>query len=289
MGTSYDYTIAYKPGEQHGNADPLSLLPLPEAPKDVSVSPETIMLIMLMESLSSCLVTAAHIKQWTTKDPVLLKVKDFVLRGWHNPKNQGGVSVYYMYRNELSVSAARESHHHTTSGERAGDGSATRMTPRKHKNEGISVWWPGHGGENDACQRMRHSPAPAPLHLWEFPKRPEILHADFAGPFQGKMFLILIDAHSKWLEVKPLSAATSTTTIEHLRSIFATHGLPEEFVTDNGTQFTSAEFEAFMKNNGIRHIKLSSYHPASNGLAERVVQCFKESMKKFSNAESLET
>ena len=103
------------------------------------------------------------------------------------------------------------------------------------------------------------------------------------------MFLIVVDTYSKWLEVKALTAATLTATIEHLHSILATHGLPKAFVTDNGTQFTSAEFETFMKNNGIRHIKTSSYHPASNGLAERAVQSFKENMKKSSSTESLET
>ena len=159
------------------------------------------------------------------------------------------------------------------------------------------VWWPNIDRDLeekvkacDACQQLRHSPAQAPLHPWEFPKQPwDRLHADFAGPFQGKMFLVVIDAFSKWLEVSPLSAATSTVTIQHLCSIFATHGLPRSLVTDNGPQFTSAEFEAFMKNNGIRHIKSSPYHPASNGLAERAVQCFKESMKKFPSTDSLET
>ena len=156
------------------------------------------------------------------------------------------------------------------------------------------VWWPNIDRDLeekvkacDACQQLRHSPAQAPLHPWEFPKQPwDRLHADFAGPFQGKMFLVVIDVFSKWLEVSPLSAATL---IQHLRSIFATHGLPQSFVTDNGSQFTRAEFEAFMKNNGIRHIKSSPYHPASNGLAERAVQCFKESMKKFPSTDSLET
>ena len=85
------------------------------------------------------------------------------------------------------------------------------------------------------------------------------------------MFLIVIDAYSKWLEVKPLTTATSAVMIEHLHSIIATHGLPKMFVTDNGTQFTSTEFESFMKNNGIQHVTSSPYHPSSNGLAERAV------------------
>ena len=49
------------------------------------------------------------------------------------------------------------------------------------------------------------------------------------------MFLVLVDAHSKWLEVIPVSAAMSTVTIEKLRAIFAMHGLPERIVTNNGS------------------------------------------------------
>ena len=77
------------------------------------------------------------------------------------------------------------------------------------------------------------------------------------------MFLLVVDAHSKWLEIVPLSAATSTLTIDSLRSMFATHGLPKEFITDNGAQFTSAEFEEFMKSNGICHVLTAPYHPAT--------------------------
>ena len=61
-----------------------------------------------------------------------------------------------------------------------------------------------------------------------------------AGSFLGQHFLILIDAHFKWMEI-----ATSTVTIEHLRSIFATHGLPEMLATDNGSVFISEEFKTF--------------------------------------------
>ena len=54
--------------------------------------------------------------------------------------------------------------------------------------------------------------------------------------------------------------------------MFATHGLPETVVSDNGTAFTSAEFRTFLKKNGIKQITFAPYHPATNGLAERAVQ-----------------
>ncbi|CAC5397393.1 unnamed protein product [Mytilus coruscus] len=93
------------------------------------------------------------------------------------------------------------------------------------------------------------------------------------------MFLIVIDAHSKWPEVIPMKSTTSTQTIRVLRTIFARAGLPEQIVSDNGLQFVSAEFQTFTKMNGITHIKSAPYHPATNGLAERFVQTSKQSLK----------
>ena len=95
------------------------------------------------------------------------------------------------------------------------------------------------------------------------------------------MFLVIIDAHSKWLEVLPVNNATTATTIEQLLNVFTTHGLPNTIVSDNGSVFTSDEFSNFMKQNGIEHIRTSPYHPASNGLAERSVQTFKMGLKRI--------
>ncbi|KAK3738200.1 hypothetical protein QZH41_012780, partial [Actinostola sp. cb2023] len=70
-------------------------------------------------------------------------------------------------------------------------------------------------------------------------------------------------------------------TIEKLRETFANHGLPKTIVSDNGSNFTSAEFEQFTVKNGIKHIKVAPYHPASNGQAERAVRIFKEGFEKM--------
>ena len=107
-------------------------------------------------------------------------------------------------------------------------------------------------------------------------------HADFASPFLGKMYLILIDAHFKWMKVHITSGATSAVIINKMKLTFSTLGLPEVLVTDNGPAFTSQEFASFIKANGIRHLTSVPYHPASNGLAKRAVQTFKAAMKKLS-------
>ncbi|RXN35623.1 putative protein K02A2.6-like protein [Labeo rohita] len=94
------------------------------------------------------------------------------------------------------------------------------------------------------------------------------------------MFLILIDAHSKWMDVYPVSTASLGITLDCLRKSFSNHGLPEMLVSDNATYFVSTEFKDFMNKNGIRHITSAPFHASSNGLAERAVQTFKTMMKK---------
>ena len=97
----------------------------------------------------------------------------------------------------------------------------------------------------------------------------------------GHMFLVLMDAHPKWLEVYQMPSATSSATIQRLRTTFAQFGVPDTVVTDNGTCFTSSEFAQFLQRNGIRHIKSAPYHPATNGLAERAVQIFNTGIRKM--------
>ena len=133
-----------------------------------------------------------------------------------------------------------------------------------------------------SCQVSTRDPPLTPPHLWEWPQSPWTrVHADFAGPFLGKMNLVLIDAYSKWIEVHITSGATSTITINKMKMTFSSLGLPQILVTDNGPAFSSQEFATFVKANGMKHVTSIPYHPASNGLAEKAIQTFKATMKKL--------
>ena len=69
------------------------------------------------------------------------------------------------------------------------------------------VWWHGVDKnieelvkECNECNLNRASLPKATLQPWKWPTRPWArVHLDYAGPVGGKMFLVIIDAHSKWM------------------------------------------------------------------------------------------
>ena len=130
------------------------------------------------------------------------------------------------------------------------------------------------------CQAVKRAPPVAPLQPWEWPCRVlQRVHVDFAGPFQGTMCFVAVDAYSKWPFVTVMNSTTVEKTIDALRQLFATYGIPEQLISDNGSQFTSEAFAVFLKMNGVRHTRSAPYHPATNGLAERFVQSLKQGLK----------
>ena len=68
------------------------------------------------------------------------------------------------------------------------------------------------------------------------------MHVDYAGPFLERMLLILVDVCSKLVDV--LVVNTSQVTIEKMRTLFATFGLPQTLVIDNDTKFTNVDFHS---------------------------------------------
>ncbi|RXN33535.1 putative protein K02A2.6-like protein [Labeo rohita] len=298
MLQAYQYNIVYKPGKYHQNADALSRLPIPGEGELDDANDQ----VLMMDLMDDSPVNAVQIRRWTSHDITLSKVHEYVLKGWPE-EVEPPLSPYYHRRDSLSVKDGC-----VIWGARIiipSQGRAAVLKQLHQNHSGMSrmkglarsyMWWPGMDQDVEKvvqtcemCQRFKKAPAQAPLHPWEWPGSPwERLDVDYAGPFLGRMFLVLVDSHSKWMEVYPTMHATSQITIEKLRLCFSTHGLPKMLVSDNGSCFTSEEFGTFMKRNGIQHVLSDPYHPSSNGLAERAVQTFKEGMKKM-KGETVET
>jgi transposase InsO family protein len=76
------------------------------------------------------------------------------------------------------------------------------------------------------------------------------------------------DKFMKWVEAKPAASITAAKPVEFIKEIMYRFGVPNNIITDNGTQFTMREFKDFYADLGIKINYASVSHPQSNGEAE---------------------
>ncbi|XP_033740319.1 uncharacterized protein K02A2.6-like [Pecten maximus] len=289
-GLTYD--IEYKSTHKHGNADSLSRLPLDVKHSD-NEEDKTVNAIHIHQ-LEQLPVTQSQVRRETTRDPVLAIVLQTVMSGWQEELSDDTLKPYFVRKNEITehqgcllwgmrVIIPPKLQAHVLNEIHNGHIGVVRMKAVARSY----AWWPNIDCDIEqmcksctGCQSVKGAPHVAPLHPWNWPTKPwHRIHIDFAGPFLDAMYLIIVDAYSKWPEVVKMRTTKSEKTIDILRTVFSCNGIPTEIVSDNGPQFTFETFKNFVKANGIRHITSAPYHPRTNGLAERFVQSFKSAMK----------
>jgi hypothetical protein len=129
----------------------------------------------------------------------------------------------------------------------------------------------------EACQLFAtkpHSPA-SELHTvpvaWPFAQ----WGLDQVGPLPKSSrgshtyLIVAVDKFSKWIKAVPVTNQEATTAVKFFESIVYRYGVPNSIITDNGTNFTSGEFQEFAKNLGIKIKYASIAHPKSNGQVEK--------------------
>ena len=290
MIQAYKFKLIHRSGAQMGTADALSRLPVGLPNESVPVPAEWIHLVNMLNLTP---VTASHISRWTSSDPILSQVVSYCRDGWPHSVEPALLN-YFSKRHELSlqhdcilwgnrivvpkqgqISLLNELH--------SGHVGITRMKELARSY----FWWPGIDADIDqmvksciTCLENRTEPSKAELHPWDWPKSPWVrIHIDYAGPIDNTYFLVIVDAHSKWVEILPTTRITSEATVRMLRTCFARFGLPISIVSDNGPCFKSEEFSRFVTMNGIHHICTAPYRPSTNGLAENMVKTFKNYYK----------
>ncbi|XP_064475673.1 uncharacterized protein K02A2.6-like [Ornithodoros turicata] len=302
LGHSFD--IQYKPTAQFGNADGLSRLPAgPDPDFDAAISDDDFLLgstgspnvsSVLSVGIDKIPLKASAIAKATASDRILSKVYLYIMEGWPSRERDPELQPYYLRNTELSTEkgcilwgmrVVVSSQHRNTVLSLLHDGhigqTKMKMLARSY------VWWLGMDNDIEltcqpcgACAASSDQQLPVHLHQWEVPKEPWYrFHADFAE-FDGKTYLVVIDAYSKWPEVKLMRSTKASATIEALEDIFAAQGLPFQLVSDNGPQFISAALKDFLDRLGIKHILTPPYHPKSNGQAENLVRTLKAFLRR---------
>ena len=288
---TYSFEIIYRKGKNHQNADGLSRLPISTTEDEVETTE------VHCVTLKKIPVKAAEISKATREDPILSFILDFVQHGdWpENNKISKEIKPYYNIRHSLSLDSGC-----LLIGNRV-------VIPEKYRLYALNlmheshlgmtkmkatarcyVWWPGINQQIedmvnncDDCLSNRDKPADAPLHPWKWADTKwERIHIDFAK-YDGKDFLLIVDAYSKWFEVFHMKKTDAKSVCEVLRYLFSVHGFPKQVVSDNGPPFTSHEYRTFLTENGIEQPPVAPYHPSSNAQVERYVNIFKRGMEKL--------
>nr|XP_061833859.1 uncharacterized protein K02A2.6-like [Nerophis lumbriciformis] len=270
--SAHSYDIKYRKADLHGNADALSRLPLPITRPEPRAAE-----IFYFSQVDGAPVSAAHVRRASCTDPVMSAVMDMVM-GSRSGSDAPSIQPYLSRRAELSVQSGC-----LLWGRRVVIPPSLRKSVLQQLHAGHSgivrmkeiarsyFWWPGVDREIEttaktcsSCQEVRKAPQLAPLHPWEFPEEPwQRVHIDFAGPVEGCMLLVCVDAHSKWPEVAIMKTTTTAKTIERLGEIFSRFGSPLQLVSDNGPQLVSQEITTFLEANGVQHIRSAPFHPAT--------------------------
>ncbi|KAH9263062.1 hypothetical protein BASA83_013620 [Batrachochytrium salamandrivorans] len=98
---------------------------------------------------------------------------------------------------------------------------------------------------------------------------------DFYGPMaetkSGNRYLITcIDYATRWVLAKPVKEMTESAVAAFLYDLMMTYGAPFEIISDRGKSFLAEGIDLFERENKIRHLATTPYHPQTNGMVERM-------------------
>jgi transposase InsO family protein len=296
----YDLRVSYKPGKYMYIPDTLSRAPLPDLYDD-SISKFVVYQVnQLISNVQMSEIKLKLVSDETAKDEDMCQLTEYINKGW--PQHKSNVleqlRPYWSFKDEL----------HIISGVIFKNGLV--IIPKSLRNQMLRVIHDGHQGIDrckgrarevlfwpgisrdiemyvrrcDACQECQNAPARESMLPIPIPELPWYKVGTDIFEYRKQCFLILIDYYSGYIEVVQLKNITSMAVITVMKDNFARYGIPHTVISDNGTQYTSREFNRFKTEWGFEHVTSSPYYHQSNGKSERAVQIIKKMLMKSINS-----
>ena len=292
----YSFSLVYKPGKEMYLADTLSRAALDINPEEDTIVDTESHIHSLVLSLPVSDQKHIQMLEATVADSTLQTLKQVVKSGWPELRHDvpEGIRHYWPYRDEIT-----EAEGLMFKGQKLIISQSMRtetlqaihqghLGMEKCKSRAREVlYWPNINIDIEemvrkcsACVTHSNSQQKEPLTPHNIPNGPWLKVGMDLFQSNGRNYLLVVDYYSKYIEVCLLKGTKSSDVIQHIKSIFARHGIPYEVMSDNGPQFDSSDFANFAKQWSFKHTTSSPMYPKSNGLAERSIQTVKNMLDK---------
>ena len=253
----YNVTIQYQPGNTMLLADGLFRLP-------GAKSHETIQLDVHVHLVHFGEAKETELREETARDPELGPLRDIIVHGWLETQKEVPkvLKPYWFYRDELSIDddiilkgrdqvlIPKSMQPHILEAIHKGHQGRDKCRLRAT----ATVYWNNINADIECvvascevCQTHAKFQKKEPLLPNNVPLRPlHTLATDFFA-LDEKEYLVITDQYSKFPFERCMGqSCNSTKLIRYLKELFGMHGIPEFLYSDNGTQFTSYEFQQFV-------------------------------------------
>ena len=141
-----------------------------------------------------------------------------------------------------------------------------------------SLFWPGvQAATREKClscglcaQYLSERPR-EPMKSHEIPTRPWSKISADLFQLDGSNYLIMVDHYSDFFELDPLGGNTSANAvIRAMKRHFARYGIPDECISDNGTQFEIHKYSRLVENTVSSYA--NRHHTTAEGTGRRSPQ-----------------
>ena len=265
-------------------------------------------------TLDPCCVGPETVVKWQQEDPTLEKARELASRD-SPAKDENGERVFFYYKDGMLYRSW------SPKGDNAGDlRQCTQLVlPQQARTTVLNLahdvptaghlgitktkdrvlqryYWPGvfkdiaeYCRTCETCQRcqprgtqFKAKMIPMPLISKPFQR----IAMDIVGPLDrsrsGNRFILTIcDYATRYPEAIALPSTEATRIAKHLVELFSRVGIPEEILTDQGTNFMSALLQDIYQLLGIKRIRTTPYHAQTDGMVERFNSTLKSMLKKF--------